>query len=134
MNTAPFTPYECSLGTVIAHDGGSYLIARPSGQVEGYRANGEPSSSAVEADLANPPAPPPPPARELSKLTLKRRLDEMGKWSTFRSVLQGMPSVWDEFVLAQEIRTDDPVFTTHAVALKLAVGLTQEQFESLLAP
>lgn len=73
-------------------------------------------------------------SRELSKLTLKRRLEEMGKWAAFKTVLQTMPSVWDDFVLAQTIRTDDPVFTTHAMSLKLAVGLTTEQFESLLAP
>jgi hypothetical protein len=77
----------------------------------------------VEPKVAKP--------RELSKLTLKRRLEELGKWDAFKTILQASPA-WDDFLLAQVVRTDDPVFTTQAPALKAALGLTDEQFNSLI--
>lgn len=76
----------------------------------------------------------PEPARELSKLTLKRRLEALGKWETFKTVLAAQPSLDDEFWLAQSISTGDPMFTTHADALKVAVGLSDAEFTSLLSP
>lgn len=58
----PFEPYPCSLGTVIndrdEFGDAVYFIALPSGDVKAVRANGTPSPEAVEADIANPPAPP----------------------------------------------------------------------------
>jgi hypothetical protein len=73
----------------------------------------------------------PPVPRELSKLDIKRKLEAWGKWETFKAVLASMPSLDDEFWLAQTISTADPMFTTHAADLKQAVGLTDEQFAEL---
>lgn len=60
MDEVIFTPYPCSLGTVTAHDGSSYIIATTDGRTIGIPANGVPSAEAVEADIADPPAPPAP--------------------------------------------------------------------------
>jgi hypothetical protein len=54
METDTFTEYDCSLGTVIGHEGPHYLIRTPGGEVTGIRANGEPSPENVEADIASP--------------------------------------------------------------------------------
>lgn len=59
-----FTPYEVAgIGTVIAHDGGSYVVRLADGRVVGYAApGGEPSEATAAADIAaaiaNPPAAP----------------------------------------------------------------------------
>lgn len=77
---------------------------------------------------------PAPAARELSKLTLRRRLRDLGKEDLFDSTLDSIPHAradWDD---ARVIRTDDPLFTTNANAFKAALGLTNEQFTALLAP
>ena len=60
-----FIPYPCSLGTVTAHDENSYIIATADGRTIGIPANGVPSSEAVEADIANPPAPPAPSVEQI---------------------------------------------------------------------
>lgn len=59
MDEEIFTPYPCSLGTIISHDGNSYVIDTPDGRTIGIAANGTPSPEAVEADITNPPAPQP---------------------------------------------------------------------------
>ena len=71
--------------------------------------------------------------REISKLTLRRRLREMGKEATFDAALDANPEArrdWDDAV---SIRTDDPMFTTQAPAFKSALGLTDAQFSALIA-
>jgi hypothetical protein len=52
-----FPSYACSIGTVIDHRDGGYVIATPDGRTIGIGANGEPSETNVEADIASPPAP-----------------------------------------------------------------------------
>jgi hypothetical protein len=83
---------------------------------------------------AEPVAEAPAVPRDISKLLLKRRLEALGKWETFKAVLAASPSLDDEFWLAQTINTGDPMFTTHAASIKSALSLTDEQFDSLLAP
>lgn len=75
----------------------------------------------------------PAPTRLLSKLTLTRRLRELGKEDTFWAILAAQPILYREFILAQEISTGDPMFTTNAPQLKNALSLTDEQFASLIA-
>jgi hypothetical protein len=70
----------------------------------------------------------------LSKLTLKRKLESFGKWERFKAVLSSNASLDDEFWLAQSISTDDAMFTTHAEAIKKAVGLSDEEFSELTKP
>ena len=54
---APFTPYQCSLGTVLDHGetGTIYRVQLPDGTVRAVEANGTPSPEAVEYDIENPP-------------------------------------------------------------------------------
>lgn len=76
-----------------------------------------------------------PPAGDVSKLTLMRRLDQLGKWSAFKALLAQLPEiVQDAWTLAQAIRADDPLFVAHATAIKAYLELTDEQFVALLAP
>jgi hypothetical protein len=75
----------------------------------------------------------PQPPRPISKLTLKRRLDAMGKWPAFKAFLQSVGDVAvDEFNLAAEIRPNDPMFQQLAPLAKSALGLSDEQYEALL--
>ena len=74
------------------------------------------------------------PARTISKLHLTRRLRDLGKEDQFWALLTAQPVLYREFILAQELRTDDPMFTSQAPQLKAALGLTDDQFNSLLAP
>jgi hypothetical protein len=70
--------------------------------------------------------------RTITKLTLKERFDALGKWEAFKAVLTSL-GLWDDFILAQDIRTDHPLFIAHAAALKVALELTDEQFATLTA-
>lgn len=73
-------------------------------------------------------------ARELSKLTLRRRIRALGKEALFDAALDAIPHAradWDD---AMSLRTDDPLFTTSAANFKAALGLTDAQFDALLAP
>ena len=63
----PITPYACSLGTVVAHEDGSYIITTPQGRTIGIRAATTPSEAAVEEDIANPPAPLAPVPESISR-------------------------------------------------------------------
>ena len=73
------------------------------------------------------------PAEGVTKLTIKRRLDALGKWETFKAILAQAPEVvQDEWTLAQEIRADDPMFTANRDAFRDALELTEEEFETLL--
>jgi hypothetical protein len=82
------------------------------------------------------PAPEPqaPEPRDVSKLTLRRRIRALGKEAQFDAALDAMPNAradWDD---AQNLRTDDPLFTTYAPQFKTALDLTDAQFDALLAP
>lgn len=73
------------------------------------------------------------PAKGVTKLTIKRRLDAIGKWETFKSVLAQAPeAVQDEWTLAQEIRADDPMFIANRESFRTALGMTNAEFDALL--
>lgn len=77
---------------------------------------------------------PPLPVCSASKLTIKRKLEAMGKWEVFKAVMLSMPAtVQDEWALAQEIREDDPLFLANRDALVAALGITPEQLDGLFA-
>lgn len=70
----------------------------------------------------------------ISKLTLKRRLDQLGKWAAFKAFLAELgEAAVDEFNLAAEIRSDDPMFVQIAPLAKQALDLSDEQYAALLA-
>ena len=72
-DTLAFTPYACSIGTVLDHgDGTIYRIQLRTGQVIAAPAKGTPSEAAVEADLANPPTPPTAPLSQSTDVVVDR--------------------------------------------------------------
>jgi hypothetical protein len=76
-----------------------------------------------------------PQVHAITKLTLMRRLDALGKWGAFKSIMAQMPEViQDAWDLALEIKSDDPLFVANAEYLKEALDLTDEEFESILNP
>lgn len=84
----------------------------------------------IAALKAGPAAPVP---GDVTKLTLMRRLDALGKWSAFKTLLSQLPEiVQDAWTLAQSIRADDPLFVQNAPAIKAYLELTDEEFDSLL--
>lgn len=69
----------------------------------------------------------------ISKLTLKRRLDALGKWAEFKSFL-ATAGAEEEFILASEIRTSDPMFQALAAAAQHALGLSDAEMGLIVAP
>jgi hypothetical protein len=98
-------------------------------------ANVEPASSLVnpnDFELIQEQQPVNIVSKEISKLSIKRKLESYGKWDSFKTFLSTIPSVDDEFWLAQSLRTDDPIFTQYSVIIKNQIGLSDEQFNALL--
>jgi hypothetical protein len=126
------TTYE-----VLAPEGEpGYRVRLPNGSVTAYPANsGEPTEANAAADIAHALANPPAyvaPARNLSKLELKARLDVLGKWSAFVTFLTSI-GAWDDFILASFVSTDHPLFTTYAPQVQAGLALTDAEFASLIA-
>jgi hypothetical protein len=71
---------------------------------------------------------------KLSKLGIRRKLRAMGKEDAFNTALAALPHAQADWDDAQEIRTDDALFVENAAALKTAVGLTDDEFASILTP
>jgi hypothetical protein len=71
-------------------------------------------------------------SKEISKLSIKRKLESYGKWDSFKAFLSTVPSIDDEFWLAQSLKTDDPIFTQYSGIIKSQIGLSDEQFNALI--
>lgn len=70
--------------------------------------------------------------RTITKLTLMRRLDALGKWTTFKTVIGQMPQiVQDAFDLCNELSEDDPLLVQNRPAFIQALGITGDQMDSL---
>lgn len=132
----PFKTYECSLGTVIDHQGGSYVIRTPSGRTIGIPANGEPSEDNVETDIANPPAPVAPVPAKIGPAQLRialRRLHPELTPGAIYAVIAQLPTAQaqddarDWYDYATEIQR------THPMLLQLAgaFGLTADQVDAV---
>jgi hypothetical protein len=96
--------------------------------------NLEPQIAAWSASRQTIPAPEPVVVVELSKLSIRRRLRELGKEEAFGALLDSLPHAradWDD---AQVLLTSDPLFTQFAQQFQAALGLTGEQFDSVIAP
>ncbi len=75
------------------------------------------------------------PVGSISKLTLMHRLNALGKWPAFKSLLTHLPEiVQDAWHLAQSISPTDPLFVDAAPAIKAHLDLTDEQFAAILLP
>lgn len=132
MDTPAFESYPCSLGTVIGHEGSSYVITIADGRTIGIAANGEPSAAAVEADIANPPpAPPAPIPHEVPMWAIRAVLDLAGLTAPINAILAQLPEpdrtvvnrVWE---YGNYIRRDSPAI----VSLTVALGKTAAEVDA----
>jgi hypothetical protein len=131
----PFTEYFCSLGTVIAHDAGSYVIRLPDGRVIGILANGELSEANVEADIASPAVPATPVPEVISRaefVIAARRVLNVTEATIFALISQ-LPAgeqqetardLWEH---AREFRRDNSML----IALAQLNGNTPEQLDQV---
>lgn len=87
----------------------------------------------LAAALAAAPAAPAP-GRDIAKLTIRRRLRELGKEAAFDAALDAIPHARTDYDDATTLNTADPLFTQAAPLLKATLGLTDAEFTALLAP
>lgn len=130
-----FTPYACSLGTVLDHGeaGDIYRIQRPDGRVEARPANGTPSPEAVEADLANPPAPSPAPRKQLTDVVLDRLADAEIDALTSPAAPTFARRAWLAATATGAISEADPRFPQLTAALDAAGIINAARWPALLA-
>lgn len=84
------------------------------------------TNAAYQQELEQPPV-------EVTKLSIMRRLQELGKWAAFKSAMASLPDeAQDAWTLALSVKSDDPIFLQYGDSLKNALGLTDEQFAALL--
>lgn len=83
---------------------------------------------AALAELTPEPAP-----VEIQKITLANRLNAMGKWGEFKRLLAQLPEFTrDSWEMATILRSDNPLFVEAAPMVKKGLGITDEQFKSLI--
>ena len=71
----------------------------------------------------------------VTKYTIMKRLQYLGKWMTFKGVLSTLPEeVQDAWSLALEIKPDDPMFVENKPALCAVLELTEQQLDDVLDP
>lgn len=71
----------------------------------------------------------------VTKYTIMKRLQYLGKWVTFKQLLLVLPEeVNDAWHLALEIKQDDPAFAANKAALCAALELTEQQLDDVLDP
>ena len=87
----------------------------------------------VYAIIADPPAPP----RTFSKLKLYAVLSAAGLWDTLKTWLESQTyegvNAWTAFSLAQDLSEGNEMFGAWFAAAKTALGVTDEQAETILA-
>lgn len=113
--------------------GSEIVVTVVRGVVTSIKAPRAVTSAELAAALAAAPAPTPP-GRDLAKLTVRRRLRDMGKEDAFDAALDSIPHARRDYDDAQTLNTADPLFTTAAPLLKSALGITDAQFAALIAP
>ena len=75
---------------------------------------------------------PPPPPRSLSKRRLYDALNSLGLWNQTQEYMETTGS-WMVFTLATTLDEDDPLIVQAIAALKVSLGLTDEQVESIIS-
>jgi len=98
----------------------------------GYVISGEPSRIVrIYERMIQPTVP-----RKFSRLKLYGAIAQLGAWPQIQSWLEaktiGGVNGWMAFQLAQEVSEDHPMFAPLANEAKALLGLSDEQFESLL--
>lgn len=71
------------------------------------------------------------PPRRYSKLQIMRKLKEIGAWETAKQTIESA-GAWDEFLIAQDFSSDDPLFQS---LIPVVVSLLPEgiEVESMLS-
>jgi len=71
------------------------------------------------------------PPRRYSKLQIMRKLKEIGAWEAARQTIESA-GAWDEFLVAQDLSSDDPLFQS---LVPVVTGLMPEgvEVESMLS-
>lgn len=116
-----------------ARFGREIVVTVLNGAVTSIRAPRAVTAAELAAAYAAAPAPAAP-GRDLAKLTLRRRLRDIGKEEAFDAALDSIPHARRDYDDAQTLNTADPLFTTAAPLLKSTLQITDEQFAALIAP
>ena len=66
-----------------------------------------------------------------STLSIKRELAALGKWDAAKALMESS-GVWDDYILANYLAENDPVFVAAKTAFVAAGILTQAQLDDLL--
>ena len=74
---------------------------------------------------------PPPPPRSLSKRKLYIALKAQGIWAAVKSYMEAA-GCWEDFSLATTLDEDDPLIVAAIAALKVDLGLTDEQVAAII--
>lgn len=67
----------------------------------------------------------------VSKLKLKRRLDDMGLWQDLRALMVADGDMWDEWLIAGDIAIDDPMALSAAAAMEWSPEQLQALFNQI---
>lgn len=130
----PFETYPCSLGTVIGHAEGSYIISTTDGRVIGIPAATTPSPENVEADIAAPVVPPPAPLRQATDIVLDRLTDAEIDALTAPAAPTFARRAWLAATSTGLISETDPRFAALTAALDAAGIIAATRWPALLAP
>jgi hypothetical protein len=134
-DTLAFTPYACSIGTVLDHgDGTIYRIQLRTGQVIAAPAKGTPSQAAVEADLANPPTPPTAPLSQSTDVVVDRLTDAEIDALTAPTAPTVARRAWLAATSTGLISQADPRYASLTAALDAAGIIAANRWPVLLAP
>lgn len=66
-----------------------------------------------------------------STLSIKRELAQLGKWDAAKSLMESQ-GVWDDYILANYLAENDPVFAAARGAFIAAGILTQNELDEML--
>ena len=71
----------------------------------------------------------------ISKLTLMKRLQFIGKWASFKEVLQSLDEdSHDAWNLTQEVKSSNPVVIDNRAGVIQYLQITEQQFSDILDP
>lgn len=72
-----------------------------------------------------------PDVQTVTKLALKRELEKRGIWQDFRALISSNDDLWDEWLIANDLRIDDPMAVTAATAMEWTPEQVQQLFNDI---
>lgn len=69
-----------------------------------------------------------PDVQTVTKLALKRELEKRGIWQDFRTLISSDTGLWDEWLIANDLRIDDPITVTAATSMGWPPDQVQQLF------